>query len=473
MTVIEKSTWTGLPIDAVRPGARVRMGTQLQTIAEDQAFNYKTMTGLEVDNAPSSDVATNHIHDGTTGPLIPFPAQQQMLNAWLNTGDAVGAYVPLVFTPVFCPPGHTSYNVTVWTKSPSYLMSQMKVSTFTSALVAYAQGGAFYQIPELAVGGYAALVATVATTADAVNLFKIEAWDGATLNDDTTAVIDRDVKSYAITPNVGAPYPVRPHNVGIFESNDVAVPTTTQHLGSEPFSSINTQMLADDRGVSSYVVQACTLNDALLFERGTGQPAGNRSAVTYEGHGHGGGTAPATAADNQGAEIDHQLGAWFYGVARQMPGGGLSQMVHDQTNPVSPANNDSWTGRIFGPTVTTGSTWLTVAEHHVRLPEGPDASFAHSSGKVDFVALVYGEDYAPSSPTHQLRVSLLDTSFSAGTTQTAAVAVTGLQLITITGIDASGSSPGESEQILRVEMNSNLNGSQSMFLYGCALYFNA
>ena len=205
----------------------------------------------------------------------------------------------------------------------------------------------------------------------------------------------------------------------------------------------------------------------------TGQPAGNRSAVTYEGHGHGGGTAPATAADNQGAEIDHQLGAWFYGVARQMPGGGLSQMVHDQTNPVSPANNDSWTGRIFGPTVTTGSTWFTVAEHHVRLPEGPDASFAHSSGKVDFVALVYGEDYAPSSPTHQLRVSLLDTSFSAGTTQTAAVAVTGLQLITITGIDASGSSPGESEQILRVEMNSNLNGSQSMFLYGCALYFNA
>ncbi len=225
-------------------------------------------------------------------------------------------------------------------------------------------------------------------------------------------------------------------------------------------------MFDDDRGISSYITGRLNLNEAYVFERLTGQPAGSNAATAYDGHAHGGGTSPSTASDNVGALMDHALGAWFYGCARGPTSSYLSADM-------SAAANTTWRGRINAPVHTSGNAWETIAEHVVRLPKATTAAYADGTGKLNIAALVYLDTTKGNSSVGVRATMLNDAGASAGSdlTLSSSIGSTGWELLQDSGLDISGAGSGEEAQILRIEMALDSTPSgPSACVYGVCLW---
>ena len=465
MTIIEKSTFTGVDHHTTRPFSRVRMGQQLKKVAQDQAYAYKTLTGVAVPNAPGSDVATNHTHDGTTGAVIPIPVAQEWLGANLARGPNAGGYAPLIFFPFFAPPGVTTWRLYLATRKPDALISIVRCKVMKSSLETTAGGSAFRRIRDTSdeAGSAYVIYSDITVTANSLNCLRLECVEGS------TAPVDVDVISYSFVPYFGDPV-IYSAPDPLDENTSIVGPTATDHLGAYPFASFDDAMFDDDAAIPSYVVNSLNKNNVYLVERATGRAAGNRdvsSNTLWEGHGHGGRSTVGTKSTNLGDEIDHSLGAWAYGSMRSGPTGS-----HPSDDMIDAANT-TWTGRIFAPCLTAGTTASQeLVRHPVRLPLMRSISaYAHSSGDLNFAALVYKDDSKNGNIQVTAGMKNADGS-SSGTTQSVSTTGSsdGLYLLQIGGLDAAGSVDGEVEQMLSVSLAYTSNSAPGSVIYGTCLW---
>lgn len=478
MTIIEKSSWTGLPITDVRPhNPRIRMLQQLKTVAQDQAYLHKTLTGNAVPNAPGSDVATNHTHDGTTGAVVPIPYCQAFMGASMARGPTSGgAWQPLCRQIFRNLAGVTTVRVLVWTTNIFALLSggfRGSILAATSGLPASFDSGTWLDMTqEYGGGGLFCLGQDMTVTADALQILKLEAFNSY-YAPGTNAIMppERDVAAFAILPWLGEPTPSFAWQDSTVTTGQIDLPDTTQHLGSYPFTSFDDAMFADGRAVSSYLVQSLVLNEGLLWERATGRPAalnadGHTNAAHYDGHSHGGATTSGTT-DNVGAEMDHHIGAWHYGVGcesgLESPGG----ITVDQPS----ASDNQFTGRLYAPALArlvSGSDEV-IAEHIVRLPRGQSGTYVDATGNLNFAAVVY-HDFSKAG-TLTITVTMLDENGgTAGTSRTGTITSGGpaWQVVQVSGIDASGSSTGGEVQTVRVAIKQASVPSSLTVAYGSA-----
>lgn len=467
MTIIEKSAFTGVNQFECRPFARVRMGQQLKAVAQDQAYAYKLLTGVEVPNAPSVDVAADHIHDGTNGACIPIPAAQEWIGANLARPSNDGGIAPVVFFPFYAPPGFSTYKLHLITRTPEQTAfarcSVMNSSLVTTAGCAPFSGlvGGGQQNQSIGAGLFV-LTSEISVTADSLNIMRLE------FPEDKDQP-DADILAYSLVPyfgdsitgGAGLDYPST--------DSQILAPSAGLHLSTAPFTSFDDGMFDDDDAVSSYVVNRINKNNIYLLERATGKEAGNRdtsSESLYQGHSHAGATSVTTKSASLGAKMDHALGAWAYGTARNGPTG--SHPDDDMAN----TGNTTWTGRIFAPALSTGTTASQeIVRHPVRLPLMEAGDYAHGTGKMNFAALVRKTHSKSGNIQITAQMKSADGT-SSGTSQNVATTGTsdGIYLLQITGLDAAGSSAGEVEQLLSVSMAFDTNSSPGACLYGTCLW---
>jgi hypothetical protein len=465
MTIIEKSTFTGVPISECRPFARVRMGQQLKKIAQDQALAHKALTGVAVPNAPGSDVATDHTHDGTTGAGIPIPVAQEWLGASLDRPSNLGGYAPVIFFPVFAPPGYTKWKLHLTTRTPGALQSMVRVKVMNASLQTIDGAGTLFVRDRELPGDVTILTSTLTLGSNQLNVIRLEA------NESSTAPA-ADLMSYSLVPYFGEP-DVRVMTLDYPDENETIVaPVPGEHLGTYPFTSYDDSMFDDDTAVSSYLVNTLNKNNIWLTERATGIAAGNRdvsSNALWEGHGHGGRTTTATRSTNLGAELHHSLGAWAYGTRRGWTTG--SHPTDDMAN----TSNTTWRGRLFAPCLINGVTAAQeVVRHPVRLPlMSATGKYAHSTGSLNFAALVAKDDFKNGNigVTAQMRSS---SGASAGTAQTVSTSGSsnGIYLLTISGLDAQGTTDGDVEQMLSVSLAYTTNSAPGSVIYGTCLWID-
>lgn len=469
MTIIEKSTFTGVNQSECRPFARVRMGQQLKAVAEDQAYAYKSLTGQAVPNAPGVDVAANHIHDGTNGAPIPIPVSQGWLAATLDRPPNVGGYVPLLFFPFFAPPGFDTYQLNLFTRTPEQLGSMVQASVLNDSLQT-TSGGVFTRqtLQEDSLGGGVFVISsTLTVTPDRLNVLRLEA------NESNTAPPAVDFLAYTLTPYFGDP-DVRALGYDYPDTNEnIVAPDTTEHLGAHAFTSYDDGMFNDDDAVSSYLVNTMNKNNVYLMERVTGLAAGNRDTTTdtlYQGHSHAGSTSPSAKASNVGALIDHSIGAWAYGARRASSVGGVT---FGYFGDMADNANTTWSGRIVAPTLKIGTTSSqSLFYHPVRLPLlSGTGDYAHSTGKLKAAFLVYTDNSKNGVMTINARMASVGLS-AFGTSQNVTTSGTGdgVELLTISGLDAQGTTSGEVEQNLRIDMALTTNASLGSALYGSCLW---
>lgn len=456
MTIIEADEWTGLPINSVRPFARVRMGQQLLQVAKDQAFGFRALTGNSVPNAPGVDVATPHAHDGANGLVRPLPLIQCYVGADLPSGTVATAAFARFHWPIFwVPPGVTRAKVFVWTPSVGavFLQQGIKATTYSLDLTPYATGETFVDDASLSMGGLHCLVAGIDLEPGAVNAVLIEVMDGIGLQ-------PRRIEHYSIIMDVGAPSPVAPHQTPIAHSDEVLVPSASHHLGSDPFTSFDSAMFDDDRAVSSYVAYSMTMNEAYCFERATDVPAGTRSARTHRGHRH------HTGEDDPGVDIPHSLGAWSFGVLRKPPGGGL-YIDEDQ---LDPAENE-WSGRIHAPTIITSTTAQLVAAPLIRLPGKSSASYNGATSKLNVAMLVFNDNGKTTGMQGQAQLADV-TGVTLGTSKTLGPTTTsGWQILTGSAVDRSGAGGDDDIQMLKLSLRQAAAVDQGAAIYSaCAWY---
>lgn len=454
MTIIEKSSWSGLNINDVRPYRRVRMLQQLKTIAEDLAYAYKAGTGVAVPGAPGSDVAADHVHDGTDGAVIPLPFFHACLGAQLNASTtASGGWQPFFRQVFYAPTGQDRIRVRVFTRNPFALTAnglRCVVRSVSAGLPVTAEVTT-WATDDAGGAGLFDVNGEVSISAPALNVVEVSAWSGAN-GIGGLPIVGRDVVAVLGVPAIGQPFTAYSYRDSSTASGQVKTPSASQYLGANAFTSFDDAMFTDGRAVASWLVQGLNKNFAYLWERMTGLPlplngSSHTNDVRWRGHAHAGDTAASTASANLGAEIEHALGAWYHGVGLR-PNDVANYLTVDQVS----ADDDTWTGRIHAPTLeesTTGSD-ETVAEHFVRLPKGQTAGYA-ASGRLRAAALVYA-DFSKAGTTTVTFTMLNSSGSSAGTSATATVTAGGpaWQVVQVSGLDASGTGSGQERQKLRV-----------------------
>jgi len=388
----------GLPINDVRPGAVEQQLAQLLLVAQDQAELWERITNLPVPGAGSL-LATPHNHDGINSAVIPIPLASGWLGATLPAARAGlapdGAYAPLVNQIVRVPPGVDKLFVSLWADfSRTELVDSVQVHTFDGSLAIVDQAVKVRE-REGFPGIFAEYRATVDVTPGQLAVVRVEAWDGEYVRgSDTTPQPARAVRAFTIRPGFGDPVPVQPYSPPGAPSSEVITPDQAYNqVGAvSAFTPFDSSMFVDYRSVNAFLTQRLNANLAVLLELLTGLPSGNNpighaNLEYYAGHNHK--DDGTTDLQDCGAEIDHPLGAWFYGVARQPPSNPAQRPSFDD-----PGN--SWQGRLFGPALTQGgSVWYELTRHKLRIPNAKSANLfdddpAPASGtKLKAAALVY------------------------------------------------------------------------------------
>lgn len=402
MAIIQSSTFTGVPANEARPGARAQVGTHLKNIAKDQARAYEQVTGLKVPNS-STISATPHVHDGTSGVIIPIPLSQQTICASLRSRDTAAytdEYAPFSCPCFFVPAGVTSVRVLLHVDEHTYasrLRDLFQFRTYDASLTQTDQVGVHgYDNPY---DGCYILWADVDVTAGEVNVLWLMSWDGYYYPGSTERLNEqrnRTIWGWTVLPSAGAytsasePYQFAERDVA---SGEVVTPGDTQHIGAHAYTTMNDHMMTDDYGVSSYLLHGLSLNDALLFEKITGRAAGGQALAhtndeNHAGHVHDGDTGYLNT-DKGGAVMDQPLGSWSWGVLRNRdattpPTGFLS---HDASGGL----DDRWGGRIHAArqhSLAHATTNYEFAELRFRLPEVANAADVQAGGKLKFFAYV-------------------------------------------------------------------------------------
>lgn len=421
MTLIQSSTWTGIDINDVRPHARTRQLQHVKTIAQDQALLFEEITGRKVPPASGahSISATPHVHDGTTGAVIPIPLSTEYVGGSFSPSSAdAGDFAKFAWPCFFAPAGVTTVRVIVTTTSP-LIINHMRARSWDDTLTVVATGTFDFlakDFPEQydTVADLHAVYCDLTVT-PGLSAVSLELYDG-TLHNGVPTAFPLRVESYAIVPYLGPPRPIAPYFDPLVSSDLVVLPASDHYLNGtgddSAFTSFDDGMFTDGRAVSSYIVQGETLNDGLLYELGTGRPAGDNvdahtNAAHYRGHGHGGSSSGWTEI---GADIDQPLVATSYGVARQRNG---SALYFTKDEPTTPAAD--WTGRIFGAHIsTTSTTQQQVSVSMFRMPNAQSANI-QGSGRLRFACLAYYD--ASKSVTVNVRGIIKDdTLASAGST---------------------------------------------------------
>ena len=474
MTIVESAAWQGLTIQSVRPYQKVRMLQQLLTIAEDQAFNYEYLHDQAVPGGSGSSV--QHIHDGTDGLIIPIPAANAVLGATLPNANGSGTdqWQPLV-RQLIRTGGETTWRVWVFTTTPTSLQKTIRVVVWDSSLAVSEIVTELDLVTGFTYGDLQCLYADVTVDATAYNVVSVECWDGLYYPGGVGVVDTRRVETVTMGPYDGDPYPVRQVSPPLVSSNSVGVPSMTLHRASYPFTSFDDSMFDDDMAVSSYLVQRMALNEAVLFERATGQPAGSRSSATFSGHSHEGDTGVVAVTDNVGAEMFQLLGCWNYGVGRRPDAVPAGSHFEDDMNASA---DDTWSGRIFAPVADPSSTAFgTIGRHWVRLPRAQAATLG-ASGSLKCAVLVRNNvsKYTGSTASSVRAQMAQDDLATTGTadTATSALGADGLEIIEVsTSLEAAASSAGEEIQALILSIaNASTASGPSFGVYSSCLYLD-
>lgn len=484
MTIIQSASFVGTPIEDVRPNRQTRMLQQCKNIAYDQARNYEQLTGIKV---PSSTTiaATPHVHDGTTGNVIPIPLFHQWVGATLNPSssnsidpagyDGVEGYAPFLWPMYFAPAGVTSVRAVVRAKS-AVVGQWLRVQSYNSALSSQAT----YSMAPLAVGDdwvdyYADVL--VAGTGGVVNLLAFECVEASEYIGYPLPNGGMEVHSVTIYPLVGSPRAVGPYADARPSGTGILVPAASTHISAYGFTSFDDAMFNDDRGVSSYILLRQMLNCAQLYEVATGLPAsdnadGHSNDIQWDGHCHGASTTVSPSSD-MGADMDQALLAHSFGVARTKTGGVASRLGDDE----SAATAADWTGRIFGLSLlaAASTTARTVARIPFRMPAALSTNI-QASTKIRFAAFA-NVDTAKVASMEVIGTIYNSAMSSGGTATTLTFSSLGRAVSSATidyygagGVDGIGE-----EAVLEVQMRFTAapSGDPAGLLYGVCLYYGA
>lgn len=394
--VIGTGDFQGLEINLVRPGSRARFLQQLLVCAQDQAELWERLTNLAV--MPGGVIAaTPHNHDGDNSAVIPIPAANNYLAATLpaaRTGTTSGEWAPVELQVLKTPPGVSHYFVSLWgSQGQPQLTDSARVKTLDSSMAIVEQNAQFLELPAIATG-LTEYRARISVADDDVNTFVIECWDSEFRNGSSTVPQEeRTIRSVSIRPALADSVPVQSYTPPAVPIGDVVVPDATYNWiagGPSAFAAFDSQMFDDGEALSSFLTQKLNANQALIWELLTGTPAGNNPAghanrESYLGHNHM--DAGSANLEDSGVDIDHLLGAWAYGVAREPP-------LAPDGRPSFDDPGNSWTGRLHGPALTVGgNVWRELARHKFRIPlalaDNLEDSVGGATTKLKAAALVY------------------------------------------------------------------------------------
>lgn len=473
MTIIESSTFEGIDSDRVRPGALVRHGETLKTLFGDQAYNFRSITGISVPDAPDSALAPRHVHDGTDGAIIPISLCNANRYVHLVPADSgtTGDWAKLVYTPFWVPEGVTEMRLMVVCSRSA--VTDLRVSTYDESLTLNSAG--FLQprsfdipnIDEVEELGLDTLPPTVTfayrkvpLTPGEFNVLLIEAWDGYFQrgSDEDLVPPGRMFFGYMGFPMWSAPTPVVPYERPGQNSTDVVTPSGTQHKGAHAHTSVDDGLLDENYPLSTYLMHAATLNDALAQELATGQPAGGRNTVVHGGHNH---QDEATTGDpSDGGEfIEQGLGSWFMGVGRAPPSGSIGQATIDEVG-------NNWAGNIYAPTLllaTPRNIDQLLGYCFFRMPQARAANISDASSHVAVAYLCYND----TADVVRMYTTVQDKDGTGGTTRITVIPAGGVALVRSNNVRTS---TGGTE-IKRVEVKTQWEDpvTKAFFVYGFAL----
>ena len=485
MAYLVGSSFVGIEHNDARPGSYTKK-TVIEQWLKDQACLYEEITN---DPVGASMTATAHSHDGTNGAIIrlplahsAFPVLFPRRSAALESGGTYyDGYYPFEWRPFFAPAGVSTVAVLVFMRDLATLDS-LRCTIQNTLLADTDQQGradAFTSSPTpgpnhwlnpgagLHVGGW-----LMSVTAGAVNVLKMEAWDGyyapgvvaSAGGGGDTLPLGRSITGFAVVPIDRPPVAVSP-------ALDPAVTDDTRVKVPSSFTAFDAHLVANSRAIPSYLLVNAAKNDALLREVLTGRPAGNRSSATFSGHNHK--NDAGTSLDDAGVDIDHALGSWGYGTMRppiEQTGG--AEWSYADVPAGDGTFENVWDGAPIAPQMNVASsapaTDYTIYYHRVRIPAALSANLASGTGKLNLAALVYdvgGVNVTVKAALGNKGATSFDTVGSATGGGSA-----GRQLITISGLECTRP---EEINSLRIQLNYANEKAQPLGIYGTCLYYEA
>lgn len=475
MAIVEADSAEGVEDSRLRPGARVRMGDVLLRAHKDQCAAYNAILGAAVPNGAAALVAPAHVHDGTNGAVIPIPVAQQVMGANLPPQATVSVhedFYPLIWTPFVAPPGCTKVRWVGMTTSPvtaDYLRAGLTDTSGTWSTPHRSPDITDEERDRFPGGGQLkAMAVDIDVTAGAVNILRVDCWDGAYTRDGESLLLGpRDLVSWSLFPLVGnGPKKVQGPQPVIGDSLTF-VPSTTAHLGAHSFTSIPERLFDDDNAICSYILHAMAMNDALLWEllqtTAAGQLADNHTNdQRYKAHNHHGLNTNKTL--RSGPQMLQPLGAWSYGTARRK----VSTSAH-MNNDESP-NGRVWTGRIHGIT-PTATGYQLAAEHRVRLPSATSGDQTGAATKYKFAAWVRSDGSSKAGNVEvRARFQNAQGTVSAAYENAPTITAQGLSLVQIDNLEVPTTTNDAGIVTLQVDIsqsNSPVAGSQCCLYGGC------
>lgn len=477
MALLEPADVDGVDFDDVRVGQVRRMGQVFKQIANDQSALWTQVTAQDVPNGIGA-AATAHVHDGTSGEVIPIPLMQCPIGADMpakGSGASTHDWGVLVEAPFRASPGLTKIRWVGWTRTRG-VAEHLRISIVDSSRAVTGNGatapldGADIYPP---MNGLHALYIDLPVTADAVNMIRVECFDAYYKRGSSNTIPiagPRKLQSFSVFPIVGVG-PTREVNKWspdlYLPATDVDQPTSAAFVptGADWFVPTDEDHYADDRPISSYVAGAARYNDVLLWELLTDTPAGHNAAKAVTGHNHSG----EATINAMGAEMDHPLGAWSWGVGRNQPG-----VTTHEGNDENEGAQVVWTGHIHAPSgIISVTGYQTIAYERFRLPAATSGNTTGGTTKLKAAVWIYHN--ASKAGQTDVRVSIGDKGVSSfGATQVASATTTGHHLLTFNNLDVP-SAPGDGDHyVVQFEVQRSItSGNGGFTIYGACLWYEA
>jgi len=446
-----------------------------------------------------------------TGALIRIGWVTQYLNARLfvrdsNPTPAHPLFVPFYWSPVYIPPGTDSvmvgmicpdisgefkdrraarFRLRVYDSSINEMPNSP--TTFRDATindVFYLGGSSGFDFLISKIGS-----STIDFKAGGVFLFRIDCWDGLTMNQWNDSDNDNTLKSNFVNSVLIAPLKDKPLDVPYRYDE----PTTTTNNIKTPleYLPVEDDMVQTDRSMNSAVMTFAGRNDPLLQEVTHGRPAGNGREVDllHSGHNHADwdlGSSPArggtTGLDDSGLDLSWNLGSWSYGTLRPRANTAAGGEFADEDcifsggtgAPFTPNPRSVWGGKIVAPTLDRRNQWCTVSVHTFRLPAATDVNIGLAAGTTKIKAAVFGWLEGAPQNELQMRVEIFDKD---GANGGGAVQVNktadGREVVDFSDLECSTNATGDGDiQKVRLQIRKTRNGDKAS-VYGITLYYEA
>lgn len=452
MTILQSDEVTGVEYQDVKPNSKARMLKVFEQIAKDQTALYKIITDIDAPQTASSPQASGHDH--SVGAPISIPLVNQVLKIALaaQTITPSNQWQVCSYIPFFVPAGVSevrieaifstkeapqNFRFTVMDNSDSKFSGSRSINNGEEDNSTKFE---YFNVDE-----------------DEVNLLRIEGWLSNLNNGGGAQIQNCILQAIAVLPFRQAN---SVQSFTQFEGNDSAnFPDSAQYDG-EYFTSFDDLMFSDDSALSSYILNSCALNDALLAEILHGQRASSMSSSTFAGHNHGENT---TNLDFAGAAVQHALGSWSYGAGL---GGNLGMYTPDQI-----AAND-WEGRCLGITLLDTCTTLSIfARHTFLFPYSKQSRYSSGTSFLNCSVLLYLDHGKSGDVT--IQATLRDSDLTiAGTSKTVVETGTGRQLVNLDGLEMPLAVPvgGEGSYLLELKAKQEFGVDEACLIYGACIY---